>query len=167
MASEKQPVRVIGGRYRLVEQLGSGGFGRVWKARDEALHDDVAVKEVRLPDSASDVEREKMLAYAKREAINAAQLRNHPNIVTIYNIIIENGIPWIVMQLVDGCSLAEQLDAHGPLSVEETAKVATCVLRALGAAHAAGIVHRDIKPRQCHDQQRQSGAGVRLRHLGP
>jgi serine/threonine protein kinase len=140
------PGRVIGCRYRLVENLGAGGFGRVWKARDETLHVDVAVKEVRLPPSASAAEQAERLARAGREARNPAKLRNHPNIVAVHDVVIDDDIPWIVMRLVEGCSLEEHVAAHGPLSVDKVADVAVGVLRALGAAHEAGVAHRDVKP---------------------
>ncbi|WP_051877169.1 serine/threonine-protein kinase [Streptomyces natalensis] len=137
---------MIGGRYRLVSDLGSGGFGRVWKARDETLRIDVAVKEIWLPPAVSEAEQAERLARAAREARNAARLRDHTHVVTVHDVVVEDGLPWIVMQLVDGCSLEEHLATHGPLSVEHAEKVARALLRALGAAHEAGIVHRDVKP---------------------
>ncbi|MCF3134438.1 protein kinase domain-containing protein [Streptomyces olivochromogenes] len=143
---EAKSGRVIGGRYRLISRLGSGGFGQVWKARDESLHVDVAVKEVRLPSSASDTQQVDLLARAVREARNAAQLRDHPSIVTVHDIVSESGAPWMIMQLVDGYSLQEQLDAQGALTVGRTTEIAVALLRALDAAHTADIVHRDIKP---------------------
>ncbi|MFF5204724.1 serine/threonine-protein kinase [Streptosporangium sp. NPDC000396] len=146
MAQGTRPGKLIGGRYRLVSELGSGGFGRVWKAHDETLSIDVAAKELWLPPVMAEAEQAERLARAAREARNAARLRDHPNIVGVHDVVVENGLPWIVMQLIDGCSLQEQLDAHGPLSVEETANVAAKLLRALGAAHDAEIVHRDVKP---------------------
>ncbi len=146
MAQETQRGRVIGGRYRLVKTLYTGGFGRVWLAHDERLHDDVAVKEVWLPPAVSDAERADRLTRAAREARNAAQLRHHPNIVTVRDVVAEDDKPWIVMQLVTGHSLAEDLTAAGPLSAAQVVYVADCLLKALAAAHAAGIVHRDVKP---------------------
>ncbi|REK88874.1 serine/threonine protein kinase [Streptomyces inhibens] len=146
VAQSTRPGQVIGGRYRLVSELGSGGFGRVWKARDETLRIDVAVKELWLVPVMSETEQAERLARAAREARNAARLRDHPNIVGVHDVVVENGLPWIVMQLIDGCSLQEHLDTHGPLSAEEAANVAAKLLGALGAAHEAGIVHRDVKP---------------------
>jgi hypothetical protein len=137
---------VIGGRYRLDKALYTGGFGRVWQAHDQRLHTDVAVKEVWLPPAISTAERTDRLLRAEREARNAAQLRNHPNIVTVRDVVTEDGVPWIVMQLVTGHSLAEDLAAAGPLSAAQAVYVADSILKALGAAHAAGIVHRDVKP---------------------
>ena len=146
MAQEAQQRELIGGRYRLVKALHTGGFGRVWQARDLRLDGDVAVKEVWLPPSISATERAERLVRAEREARNAAALRNHPNIVTVQDVVTEGGVPWIVMQLVTGHSLAEDIEASGPLSAAQAGYVADSLLKALGAAHDAGIVHRDVKP---------------------
>ncbi|APU13203.1 MULTISPECIES: serine/threonine-protein kinase [Actinoalloteichus] len=146
MTQQAASGRLIGGRFRLVADLGSGGFGRVWQARDEVLHTDVAIKELRLPREVTAAEHTERAARAAREARNAARLRDHPNIVAVHDVVLEDDIPWIVMRLVDGSSLEEHLVRHGPLSVEDTANVATALLRALRAAHQAGIVHRDVKP---------------------
>jgi serine/threonine protein kinase len=137
---------VIGSRYRLVKTLHTGGFGRVWQAHDQRLHEDVAVKEVWLPSAISAAERTERLVRAEREARNAVRLRHHPNIVTVRDVVTEDGVPWIVMRLVTGHSLAEDLAAAGPLSPAQVMYVADCLLKALGAAHSAGIVHRDVKP---------------------
>jgi eukaryotic-like serine/threonine-protein kinase len=137
---------VIGGRYRLVKALHTGGFGRVWQAHDRVGHDDVAVKEVWLPPGLPAAERADRLLRAEREARNAATLRNHPNIVAVRDVVTEDGVPWIVMRLVTGHSLAEDLAAAGPLSAAQVGFVADSLLKALGAAHEAGIVHRDVKP---------------------
>ncbi|WP_433260057.1 serine/threonine-protein kinase [Actinosynnema sp. CS-041913] len=139
------PGRVVGDRYRLVEALDFGGMGRVWKARDEALHIDVAVKEVWLSPGMSAAERDERLARARREARNAAVLRDHPNIVAVHDVVVEEGVPWIVMRLVAGRSLDKRLE-EGPLSAEEATRVASDLLDALEAAHGVGIVHRDVKP---------------------
>ncbi|MFE5241611.1 MULTISPECIES: protein kinase domain-containing protein [unclassified Streptomyces] len=139
--------RIVGGRYRLVGHLGEGGFGRVWKAHDEALGVHVAVKEVRLPQqSGSEEERQGRVVRAAREARNAARLRDHPHIVAVHDVVVEDGTPWIVMRLVDGRSLEERLRADGPLPVPLVTETATALLKALKAAQAAGIVHRDLKP---------------------
>ena len=135
----------IGGRYRLVKELGSGGFGRVWKAHDESLGVDVAVKEVRVPPTASDAERTEFLARARREARNAARLRDHPGIIPVHDVVMVDDVPWIVMRLIDGHSLEDRLK-QGRISAEETARIAKALLKALDAAHTAGIVHRDVKP---------------------
>ncbi|MBW8802971.1 MAG: serine/threonine protein kinase [Catenulisporales bacterium] len=146
MPDSSQPGRLVGGRYRLVARLGAGGMGRVWRAHDERLGTDVAVKEVSLHFTLSEAQQAERLSRAEREARNTVRLRDQPGIVTVHDVVVEDGVPWIVMQLVDGRSLAEHVREHGPLSVENTAKVADTLLRALAAAHAAGIVHRDVKP---------------------
>ncbi|TCO46545.1 serine/threonine-protein kinase [Actinocrispum wychmicini] len=138
--------QLVGGRYRLVAELGSGGFGRVWRAYDDVLHVDVAVKELRLPTTASDTEQADRLARAAREARNAAPLRHHPNIVSVHDVVIADDIPWIVMQLVEGCSIDDHVKSHGPLPPDRVTDIAVALLRALGAAHDAGILHRDVKP---------------------
>ncbi|MFB4193144.1 serine/threonine-protein kinase [Streptomyces carpaticus] len=136
----------IGGRYHLDEQLGSGGFGRVWRARDRRLGVPVALKELRLPATLAEADRTERLTRAAREARNAARLRDHPDIATVYDVVVEDEVPWIVMQLADGGSLADRIAAGGPLPVDEVADIARSLLRALGAAHTAGVVHRDVKP---------------------
>ncbi|WP_228920525.1 serine/threonine-protein kinase [Streptomyces sp. DH20] len=145
MSEEPGSERVIAGRYRLLSPLGEGGMGTVWRARDEVLHREVAVKEVRAPAGlpASDVER--MYARLEREAWAAARIADR-TVVTVYDVATEDGRPWIVMELVRGLSLAEVLDAEGPLSPPRAARIGAEVLAALRAAHAAGVLHRDVKP---------------------
>ncbi|MFB9905972.1 serine/threonine-protein kinase [Allokutzneria oryzae] len=145
MTHEAQPGQVVDGRYRLVRRVGAGGFGRVWEARDEMLHIDVAVKELWLPPALSDTEQAERLARATREARNAARLRDHPNIVAVHDVVIEHDVPWIVMGLVAGKSLEEHLKP-GPLPAEQVTRIAADLLNALEAAHDAGVVHRDVKP---------------------
>ncbi|POX45568.1 serine/threonine protein kinase [Streptomyces sp. Ru71] len=137
--------RLIAGRYRLLSPLGQGGMGTVWRARDEVLHREVAVKEVRAPAGlpASDVER--MYARLEREAWAAARVTSR-NVVTVYDVATEDGRPWIVMELVRGISLAELLDAEGPLTPRRAAHIGAEVLAALRAAHEVGVLHRDVKP---------------------
>jgi hypothetical protein len=145
VSEEPGSERVIAGRYRLLTPLGEGGMGTVWRARDEVLHREVAVKEVRAPGGipVSDVER--MYARLEREAWAAARVANR-NVVTVYDVAMEDGRPWIVMELVRGLSLADLLDAEGPLSPQRAAHIGAEVLSALRAAHEAGVLHRDVKP---------------------
>ncbi|UED88148.1 protein kinase domain-containing protein [Streptomyces profundus] len=140
------PGKLIGGRYELTELIGSGGFGRVWKARDQRLQADVALKGLFLPPSSSAAEQEDRIRRSEREVLNAARLRDHPHIVSVHDVVVEDDIPWIAMQLVVGRSLGERLQESGPLSLSEATDVARAMLKALAAAHGAGIVHRDIKP---------------------
>ncbi|MGO4758134.1 serine/threonine-protein kinase, partial [Streptomyces sp. 2MCAF27] len=126
--------------------MGSGGFGRVWKAWDERLRVDVALKEVTLSQAGSGEERTERVNRAVREARNAAGLRTHPNIVAVHDVVREAGVPWIVMELVTGDSLEEEIRERGRIPAAEVRGIAQAVLEALRAAHAAGIVHRDVKP---------------------
>ncbi|WP_306336878.1 serine/threonine-protein kinase [Streptomyces sp. KL118A] len=144
-APVSQPERVIAGRYRLLAPLGEGGMGTVWRARDEVLGREVAVKEVRAPAGlpAGDVER--LYARLEREAWAAARIP-HRNVVTVYDVASESGRPWIVMELVRGLSLSDVLEAEGALTPQRTARIGAEVLGALRAAHDAGVLHRDVKP---------------------
>ncbi|MFH9226098.1 serine/threonine-protein kinase [Streptomyces lydicus] len=146
MSEQTRPGRLVGGRYRLEEALGGGGFGRVWRAHDRTLDVDVAVKEVWLPPATSETEHAQRLVRAEREARNAAKLRSHPCVVAVHDVVIEDGAPWIVMELVEGANLADRLAEHGPMPVADVARIAGELLEGLGAAHEAGIVHRDVKP---------------------
>ncbi|MCL2733646.1 MAG: serine/threonine protein kinase [Actinomycetia bacterium] len=137
--------RTVAGRYRLAEQLGSGGFGTVWRAWDQETGTEVALKEIFLPPSSSG-ERAKWLARAEREARHAVELRAHPNVLAVHGVIVEDGTPWILMELVAGRSLAQHLDETGALPPEQVSAIAAGLLSGLDAAHTAGIVHRDIKP---------------------
>ncbi|MET9221772.1 serine/threonine-protein kinase [Streptomyces sp. NPDC003300] len=150
MAEEAQPGTMIGGRYTLTRLLGAGGFGQVWQAHDRVLGVDVAVKQVRLDRALPDKARAELMARAASEARNAARLRDEPHIVTVYDVVeVDEGmwrVPWIVMQWVDGRSLAEELKRDGPLSLGLAVRVAEALLGALEAAHREGVVHRDVKP---------------------
>jgi serine/threonine protein kinase len=138
-------VRLIAGRYRLAQAIGRGGMGTVWRARDESLSRVVAVKEIVWLPHLSDAEREVARHRAVREAQVTARL-NHPNVVRIYDIVEEEGRPWIVMELLPYRSLRDILQDDGPLAPAQAAKVGLGVLAALRAAHAEGVLHRDVKP---------------------
>ncbi|GAA4636856.1 serine/threonine-protein kinase [Actinoallomurus vinaceus] len=135
----------VGNRYELLNKLGQGGMGTVWHAHDELLGRDVAVKEVQFPPELSETERQERHARTIREARSAARL-SHPNVVTVHDVIEDQGRPWIVMELVAAPSLQSVIDAEGPLQPQRVAGLGRQMVAALRAAHAAGIVHRDIKP---------------------
>ncbi|WP_372463911.1 serine/threonine-protein kinase [Streptomyces pinistramenti] len=136
--------RSVAGRYRLVERLGHGGMGTVWRARDEMVHRDVAVKEPRIPHRRSASHGQRFIERMLREARAVASV-THPNVVTLHDVVMHEGQPWLVMELVRGRSLADLLD-EGTLTPPETAKIGLAVIEALAAVHAAGVLHRDVKP---------------------
>lgn len=139
--------RVVVGRYRLVRPLGRGGMGAVWQAQDTLLHRTVAIKEIWLPTTGDGPvdPADPLVRRAIREARAAARLR-HPGIVTIHDVVSDNGRPWIIMELIGGRSLAEAIGEHGLLTEQRTAQIGLDVLDALQAAHREGISHRDVKP---------------------
>ncbi|WP_368397046.1 serine/threonine-protein kinase [Streptomyces sclerotialus] len=137
--------RMLADRYRLLAELGRGGMGAVWRARDELLDREVAVKEVRAPRELPAREERLLYARLEREARAAARIA-HRNVVTVFDVVTEGGRPWIVMELVRGLSLAETLEAAGPLPPRRAAAIGAEVLAALRVAHAAGVLHRDVKP---------------------
>jgi hypothetical protein len=137
--------RVIAGRYRLEAPVGRGAMGVVWRARDQLLDRDVAVKEVHIAETLTAQERANAYQRTLREAKTAARL-NHPGVVTVYDVAEDGGRPWIVMQLVSAQSLDQVLATSGPLSPRRAAEVGRQLLSALSVAHAAGVMHRDVKP---------------------
>ena len=137
--------RLVGGRYRLRERLGSGGMGTVWRADDVVLGRQVAVKEVVFPPGTREDEAEVLRERTRREARSAARL-DHPSAVTVYDVVEEDGRPWLVLELVEARTLAQAVTEDGPLPPDEVARIGLAVLGALEAAHAQGIVHRDVKP---------------------
>ncbi|MCF3120142.1 serine/threonine protein kinase [Streptomyces arenae] len=144
-APVSQPERVIAGRYRLLDPLGEGGMGTVWRARDDVLGREVAVKEVRAPAGLPAVEVDRLYARLEREAWAAARIP-HRNVVTVYDVAIEGGRPWIVMEIVRGLSLSDVLEGEGAMPPQRAAHIGAEVLAALRAAHDAGVLHRDVKP---------------------
>lgn len=137
--------RLIGARYRLVERIGAGPSGTVWRAHDEQDERYVAVKEPRLTGDPRDEERRRAVQRLPHEARAAAWV-DHPSAVAIHDVLLEDELPWIVMELVEGESLDAALTARGPLSDTEAARIGLAVLGALHTAHGVGIVHRDLKP---------------------
>ncbi|MFE0512481.1 serine/threonine-protein kinase [Streptomyces sp. NPDC058964] len=136
--------RLIVDRYRLLAKLGHGGMGTVWRAKDETVDREVAVKEPRVPDNLPERERANAFERMRREARAAARL-DHPAVVNVHDVAVVDGRPWIVMELVHGRSLGDTLQ-EGTLDAREAARIGLQVLGALEAAHAAGVLHRDVKP---------------------
>ncbi|MGI5267713.1 protein kinase domain-containing protein [Nonomuraea sp. CA-218870] len=136
--------RLLSGRYRLRSELGRGGMGTVWEAYDELLDREVAVKELTVP-FAPPEHREVLIERAMREARIAARL-HHPNIATVHDVVLADERPWIVMQLVRSHSLSGEIYDRGALAAPVVAGIGLDVLAALRAAHAAGVLHRDVKP---------------------
>ncbi|MGW5850474.1 serine/threonine-protein kinase [Streptomyces sp. NPDC055254] len=144
--------QLIDGRFELVGPLGSGGMGTVWRARDIALHREVALKEVRPPDPATAAAQPGLTVQLRERAVREARALArlaHPHVVTIHHIVEPaagtDGHPWIVMELVKGGSLHDRL-ANGPMPVADVLRLGLDVLSALRAAHAEGVLHRDVKP---------------------
>ncbi|MEU8220390.1 serine/threonine-protein kinase [Micromonospora taraxaci] len=148
MPQPQSPHQIIAGRYRLERVLGRGGMGVVWQATDELMGRAVAVKEVRVPLGLPADDRLRFGERALREARSAGRI-NHPAVVAIHDVVPATGedeAVYIVTELVDAPTLADLLDREGALPPERVATIAVRVLGALGAAHAVGVVHRDVKP---------------------
>ncbi|MFF0137462.1 serine/threonine-protein kinase [Streptomyces sp. NPDC005227] len=137
--------RLLAGRYRLGDVLGRGGMGTVWRAQDETLGRTVAVKELRFPSSIDDEEKRRLITRTLREAKAIARIRN-TGAVTVFDVVDEDNRPWIVMELIEGKSLAEAIREDGVLTPKRAAEVALAILDVLRAAHRQGILHRDVKP---------------------
>ncbi|MFB7408879.1 serine/threonine-protein kinase [Streptomyces sp. NPDC056202] len=136
---------VIAGRYRLLDVLAEGATGTVWRALDETDRHEVALKELRAPDGLPADEVPLLYARREREARAAARI-SHPAVARVLGVATEDGRPWVVMELVRGLSLAETLDAAGPLPPREAARVGAEVLAGLRAAREAGAPHREVDP---------------------
>ncbi|MDP9642522.1 serine/threonine protein kinase [Actinopolyspora lacussalsi] len=137
--------RLVAGRYRVQRRIGSGAMGVVWECVDERLHRTVAVKQLLTQPGLDPTEAEEARQRAMREGRIAARLQ-HPHAVSVYDVVEENGDPVLVMEYLPSTSLAAMMSEHGPLPPREVARIGAQVAAALGAAHSAGVVHRDIKP---------------------
>ncbi|MFE2146800.1 serine/threonine-protein kinase, partial [Streptomyces sp. NPDC059456] len=137
--------RLLARRYRLREVLGKGGMGTVWRAEDETLGRTVAVKELRFSTGVDEDEKRRLITRTLREAKAIARIRSS-GAVTVFDVVDEDGRPWIVMELIEGPSLAEFIREQGPLTPHRAAEVGLAVLDVLRAAHGQGILHRDVKP---------------------
>ncbi|CAM5372913.1 Serine/threonine-protein kinase PknD [Streptomyces alboniger] len=137
--------QLLAGRYRLADPIGAGGMGRVWRAHDEVLHRAVAIKELTAALYVSESDQAVLLARTRAEARAAARI-NHSAVVTVHDVLDHDGRPWIVMELVEGNSLADAVRDQGRVEPTEAARIGLWVLRALRAAHSAGVLHRDVKP---------------------
>lgn len=136
--------RLLAGRYLLGERLGRGGMGTVWRAEDRMLDREVAVKELsvsHLPEEDLAILQSRM----KQEARAAARIK-HPGVITIHDVLEQDGRPWIVMELIDGRSLADVISQEGTLLPRDAAEVGAQVLAALHRGHQVGVLHRDVKP---------------------
>jgi serine/threonine protein kinase len=136
---------LLAARYRLSEPVGRGGMGTVWRARDELLDRNVAVKEVRLPLVLDEDLREELCARTEREG-RATAMVAHPSVITVFDVVTEDDRPWIVMELLQARSLEQLIREEGPLPPRKAAEIGRQVLGALRAVHAKGILHRDVKP---------------------
>jgi serine/threonine protein kinase len=143
--TEEQQQRVVAGRYTVIRELGRGGMGVVWLAEDRTIGRQVAIKELLLPPGIAPRERQVFEERVLREARTAGRLSD-PSIVTVHDVVQEDGATYIVMELIEAENLSEVIRQHGPMPVEQVLKIAEQVLIALQTAHAAGIVHRDVKP---------------------
>ncbi|WP_327268535.1 protein kinase [Streptomyces sp. NBC_01218] len=137
--------RLLAGRYRLGKVLGRGGMGTVWRAEDETLGRTVAVKELRFPTAIDEDEKRRLITRTLREAKAIARIRN-TSAITVYDVVDEDDRPWIVMELVEGKSLAEVIREDGTLTPRRAAEVGLAILDVLRSAHREGILHRDVKP---------------------
>ncbi|MFG2076663.1 serine/threonine-protein kinase [Nonomuraea maritima] len=136
---------LLAARYRLMEPVGRGGMGTVWRAHDELLDRDVAVKEVRLPAVLDEELRAELCARTEREG-RATAMVAHPSVITVFDVVTEDDRPWIVMELLRAKSLEQIIQEEGPLQPRLAAEIGRQILGALRAVHAKGILHRDVKP---------------------
>ncbi len=138
--------RLVAGRYRLLEKIGRGGMGTVWRAEDELLGRQVAVKKLHPPQPHMDDEELATLFERTRREARAAARISHPNVIVVHDVVDDAGLPSIVMEYVPSVTLGERLKESGPLSPAEAARIGRGMIAALRAAHRAGVLHRDVKP---------------------
>ena len=144
-ATARPNSRVIAGRYQLEARLGRGGMGVVWRATDQLLGRGVAVKELPLDETLSATDARRQRDRTLREARALAQL-SHPHIIVVHDVVEDDERPYIVLELIDGPSLADRITDQGPVDAMEAARIGIDLLGALRAAHTAGVLHRDLKP---------------------
>ncbi|WP_243793139.1 serine/threonine-protein kinase [Saccharopolyspora gloriosae] len=154
-------MRFIGGRYEVTGELGRGGMGVVWRARDTRIGRDVAIKQLHVPEGLPAAERHVLEERLMQEVRVAGRLSD-PGVVTVHDVFSENGATFIVMELVDPVTLSDVVGPQRPMPAAQVADLALRVLSALEAAHTAGIVHRDVKPSNIMI----SGNGVKLADFG-
>ena len=143
--AQQSDERVLAGRYELTDEIGRGGMGSVWRAVDRVLQREVAVKRVELPLAMPDAERESVRARVMREARAAARV-SHPRLVTVFDVIEDDGSVFIIQELVEGRSLRELVEQEGSLDPVRAASIAIGLLDGLEIVHRHGVVHRDVKP---------------------
>ncbi|ROO90997.1 serine/threonine protein kinase [Actinocorallia herbida] len=136
---------LVAGRYRLLEERGRGGMGVVWRAHDEVLDRVVAVKEILLPLGADTERRRELCRSLTREARSMARL-SHAGTAAVHDVLVAGGRPWLVMEFVDAPNLQQVIDEEGPLDPARAAEIGRQLCAVLRAAHAAGLLHRDVKP---------------------
>ncbi|MFI6696475.1 serine/threonine-protein kinase [Streptomyces sp. NPDC050433] len=136
---------LIAGRYRITAPLGRGGMGTVWRASDELLGRAVAMKELHVDEGLSPAEAESRRERTMREARSVAQVK-HPGVLVLHDVVQHEAQPWLVMELIDGRSLADRIAMDGPVPPAEAARIGLALVAALRAAHTAGVLHRDLKP---------------------
>jgi serine/threonine protein kinase len=155
--------QLVAGRYRLLGQLGRGAMGIVWHGHDELLNRHVAVKQIILAPAASDADARASYRRTLREARTAARL-NHAGVVTVFDVVEEDGMPWIVMELIRARPLDQVIAEDGPLPPAQAAELGISLLDALSTAHAAGVLHRDVKPSNVLISPEGKAVSDRLRH---
>ncbi|WFB08921.1 protein kinase [Streptomyces sp. LX-29] len=137
--------RLVAGRYRLIEKVGRGGMGAVWRAEDELLGRQIAVKRLHVSPHLADDELATLYERTRREARSAARI-THPNVVVVHDVVEDGGRPCIVMEYVPGSTMADLLKGGQTIPAAEAARIGLAMVSALRAAHAAGVLHRDVKP---------------------